>query len=977
MSPLDWFKWLWQQVEQCVTAHEAVLVVGLAAITALLTAITALQALIELLGRKRQKREVAQARAPFEILRTQGELMTYLFPNPERRILPDAEIPYLDRVGRGLDEVLAQKSRLLISGISKCGKTREAAELIRRLRRTRDVTVLALKPNAWLERPDPQRDAWLEQVPKRGLVLLVDEMDSYCLPVATREGATLPSFQDRLQTIIDYFEATCGRDEMWVLSTVRSEAPRWERLGFPDHPLWHDFTHYPLASLGQEETERLVEHLEGTEQIPPVTPEARATIAAANDGTFLRPILFFREKLEEKTPRITPSEAEDFARDLRQEFAARYQRAVQADPACRHVYAALDLLRQAQVAPYAFLVRELAAGLADGRPWRRFWLQRRLSRALERLTVSEIPCREELLFPYEGQADVAQATLAEGRVDLLSRFLLTFTCRCPYHRLLLLFGDRDHPWLLLPSLFSFGYVLQAERKDYHEAICMWERVIQLDPQDAMAYNNRGAAYADLGQHQWAIRDYDQAIRLDPKDAAAYYNRGNAYADLGQHERAIQDFDQAIQLDPKLAMAYSNRGAAYAALGQHQRAIQDYDQAIQLDPKLAMAYNNRGVAYRNLGQPQRAIQDLDQAIQLDPKDAAAYGNRGAAYAALGQHERAIQDFDQTIQFDPKDAAAYYNRGLAYGALGQHQWAIRDYDQAVQLDPKLARAYSHRGLAYADLGQPQRAIQDLDQALQLDPKLARAYNNRGFAYAALGQHQRAIQLDPKLAMAYSNRGFAYAALGQHERAIQDCDQAVQLDPKLAMAYNNRGATYLDLGQSQRTIQDCDQAIKLDPKLAMAYYNRGAAYLDLGQLQRAIQDCDQAIQLDPNYAMAYYNRGIAYRRLGQLERAIQDYDQAIQLNPKHATAYGNRGLVHLALGDYEQAIADFNHVLTLDPKDARAHYALAYVWARQKDLAKALEHLRHAIEVDPQAAAWATSDKDFDSIREDPRFRALVGV
>jgi len=31
----------------------------------------------------------------------------------------------------------------------------------------------------------------------------------------------------------------------------------------------------------------------------------------------------------------------------------------------------------------------------------------------------------------------------------------------------------------------------------------------------LAYNNRGAAYAVLGQYQLAIEDYDKAIQLDP------------------------------------------------------------------------------------------------------------------------------------------------------------------------------------------------------------------------------------------------------------------------------------------------------------------------------------------------------------------------------------------------------------------------------------------------------------------------------
>ena len=80
----------------------------------------------------------------------------------------------------------------------------------------------------------------------------------------------------------------------------------------------------------------------------------------------------------------------------------------------------------------------------------------------------------------------------------------------------------------------------------------------LDPQYALAHNNRGISYQNLGQHQRAIEDYHEAIRLDPQYALAYYNRGNAYSVLGQFQRAIEDHDEAIGLDPEFALARIHR-----------------------------------------------------------------------------------------------------------------------------------------------------------------------------------------------------------------------------------------------------------------------------------------------------------------------------------------------------------------------------------------------------------------------------------
>ncbi|NJR21811.1 MAG: tetratricopeptide repeat protein [Richelia sp. CSU_2_1] len=92
---------------------------------------------------------------------------------------------------------------------------------------------------------------------------------------------------------------------------------------------------------------------------------------------------------------------------------------------------------------------------------------------------------------------------------------------------------------------------------------------------------QGMDLAEKGDYRGAIAAYDRALRIDPNYALAYNNRGNARSDLGDKQGAIEDFDRALRIDPNLSHAYYNRGLIRKALGDKQGAIQDFQKAANL------------------------------------------------------------------------------------------------------------------------------------------------------------------------------------------------------------------------------------------------------------------------------------------------------------------------------------------------------------------------------------------------------------
>ena len=110
-------------------------------------------------------------------------------------------------------------------------------------------------------------------------------------------------------------------------------------------------------------------------------------------------------------------------------------------------------------------------------------------------------------------------------------------------------------------------------------------------------------------------DYDKLIELDPDNADSYHERGDFYYEMGEYGKAIPDYSRAIELGSRYASAYFNRAYAYGEMGDYDKAIADYSKAIELNPSDAQAYYNRGLDYQNKGEVSKAVNDLEKCIEL--------------------------------------------------------------------------------------------------------------------------------------------------------------------------------------------------------------------------------------------------------------------------------------------------------------------------------------------------------------------------
>lgn len=145
-------------------------------------------------------------------------------------------------------------------------------------------------------------------------------------------------------------------------------------------------------------------------------------------------------------------------------------------------------------------------------------------------------------------------------------------------------------------------------------VCLWFVVLTFvgsaptasaSPQsagDPEFYLKRGEALCGARQHDRAIADYTTAIQLKPDYAEAYNDRGFAYYLKGNGERAIADFTRAIELRPNYPKAYNSRGVAYMSHGllAHQgRRADECDEISRLRDSIILARRTAARAARLL------------------------------------------------------------------------------------------------------------------------------------------------------------------------------------------------------------------------------------------------------------------------------------------------------------------------------------------------------------------------------------------
>jgi serine/threonine protein kinase/tetratricopeptide (TPR) repeat protein len=318
--------------------------------------------------------------------------------------------------------------------------------------------------------------------------------------------------------------------------------------------------------------------------------------------------------------------------------------------------------------------------------------------------------------------------------------------------------------------------------------------------------------------------------------------------------------------------------------------------------------------------------------------------------------------QIAKRDTEDPEAYrlYLQGRYYWNKRTDEGVKKGLDyfqQAIEKDPSYALAYAGVADSYA-VGN--------GLYLGLTPQEARPKSKA----AAL----KALELDDSLAEAHTTLADTYLYYDwDFPKAQQEFSRAIAANPNYPTAHQWYAEYLYALGRFDEAIAEAKRAQELDPLSVAISGSVAESYYYARKYDQAIEAYKAALKMDPNFIAAHIGLALTYEQKKMYPEAAAEWQAMAQL-------YGDPAGASLLGGAYKssgyqgvlQALLDGSLKVPVQSVDSGQ---IARVYARMGKKNEALTWLEKAYAERSGGMVRLRSDPEFDSMRSDPGFVAIV--
>ena len=144
-----------------------------------------------------------------------------------------------------------------------------------------------------------------------------------------------------------------------------------------------------------------------------------------------------------------------------------------------------------------------------------------------------------------------------------------------------------------------------------ESAALYQRVIELQPQNVVAVNNLAWIMCESGEYEQALQLAQQGLKAAPNYVDLIDTRGFIYYKLGQYDKAVQDFNECIKLysenNPAKTSSYFHLATALVKLDEKSDAVDALNKALELNNKTG------GLSPEDANRAQSLLNELTQGV----------------------------------------------------------------------------------------------------------------------------------------------------------------------------------------------------------------------------------------------------------------------------------------------------------------------------------------------------------------------------
>jgi tetratricopeptide (TPR) repeat protein len=133
--------------------------------------------------------------------------------------------------------------------------------------------------------------------------------------------------------------------------------------------------------------------------------------------------------------------------------------------------------------------------------------------------------------------------------------------------------------------YQEGLQLSYREGKYSEAIPYFDKAIQIDPNLAYVWHDRGVCYRELRNYTEALKNFDKAVELAPDDEEFLFSRAEMLKMIGilrqrrdLLESAVKDLNRIVEKNPNHADAWNSLGVCSQELGKEKLSRQYFEKS---------------------------------------------------------------------------------------------------------------------------------------------------------------------------------------------------------------------------------------------------------------------------------------------------------------------------------------------------------------------------------------------------------------